>query len=419
MAMRQSAGRAPAIRPRQSNHPVYEDFQPRTETKDEEAARIIFFHLPGFVKEQIRITSEHASGNIRVHGQRSLGNYKWSRFNKLEPVPHNCNVNKIHAKFHNGILTITMPKEVTTMPLRPKEVAAKPTPEAPSTSKAAATEPTSQQRHDKIPAKAAVPEPKPQKSHEEIHQTGILTTKKDEKQRDEKKISDASSQKGFPEPKAQKSHEEIHPTVDLLTKKDEIQKDEKMGHALSPQKAISAPKEQKGLQMVALPKQRDIDDSQKLGTSKPKLHEGRHEEVSSKQIDEKTEDNKYRKDANKKFGEPEKIEKAAEKALQKEKESTLKGKESLGQTEVVAVPKISEKEENELSEEEHLATSTNGKGMKSGTETAKQAMNNVVKGLKDEDKQFLINMGAAALVLVAFGAYVSYNYFGSSGKNKN
>ena len=57
---------------------------------------------------------------VRVHGDRKLANNKWSRFNEAFPVPDNCKIDKIHAKWHNESLIVTMPKENIT-PIAPKE----------------------------------------------------------------------------------------------------------------------------------------------------------------------------------------------------------------------------------------------------------------------------------------------------------
>jgi hypothetical protein len=47
MAMRQRSGGVTATLPRQSALPVHEDFQPKSERKEEAAATVIVIHLPG------------------------------------------------------------------------------------------------------------------------------------------------------------------------------------------------------------------------------------------------------------------------------------------------------------------------------------------------------------------------------------
>ena len=57
----------------------------------------------------------HTSKMLRVTGERPLAGRRWSRFNEVFSVPHNCLVDKIYGNFNNNSLTITMPKEITKM----------------------------------------------------------------------------------------------------------------------------------------------------------------------------------------------------------------------------------------------------------------------------------------------------------------
>ncbi|CAN7004721.1 unnamed protein product [Brassica rapa subsp. trilocularis] len=92
----------------------YEDLVPKSEWKDQHEATILTIDLPGFTKEQIKVTYVHTSRMIRVTGERPLGDRRWSRFNEVFTVPQNCLVDKIHGSFKNNALAITMPKETIT-----------------------------------------------------------------------------------------------------------------------------------------------------------------------------------------------------------------------------------------------------------------------------------------------------------------
>ncbi|KAJ4908810.1 Protein RESTRICTED TEV MOVEMENT 2 [Raphanus sativus] len=92
----------------------YEDFVPKSEWKDQPEATVLTIDLPGFTKEQIKVTYVHTSRMIRVTGERLLGDRRWSRFNEVFTVPQNCLVDKIHGSLKNNALTITMPKETIT-----------------------------------------------------------------------------------------------------------------------------------------------------------------------------------------------------------------------------------------------------------------------------------------------------------------
>lgn len=50
---------------------------------------------------------------MAVTGTRNAGNNKWLKLDKTYPIPENCLIDKIDDKFEGGILTITMPKQIT------------------------------------------------------------------------------------------------------------------------------------------------------------------------------------------------------------------------------------------------------------------------------------------------------------------
>ncbi|KAL0823064.1 hypothetical protein Bca101_046741 [Brassica carinata] len=97
------------------------NFVPKSEWKDQPDATILTIDLPGFTREQVKVTFVHASKMLRVTGERPLGYRKWSCFNEMFTVPRNCLVDKIHGSFSFNTLTITMPKEtITKMPNLPE-----------------------------------------------------------------------------------------------------------------------------------------------------------------------------------------------------------------------------------------------------------------------------------------------------------
>uniref|UniRef100_A0A2N9IGD7 SHSP domain-containing protein n=1 Tax=Fagus sylvatica TaxID=28930 RepID=A0A2N9IGD7_FAGSY len=72
---------------------VYEDIDPQIEWAYEEGLDTVIVHLPEFRKEQLKVEIA-STGNIRVSGQRSLGNNKWKRFVKEIPIPSNKHLNR-------------------------------------------------------------------------------------------------------------------------------------------------------------------------------------------------------------------------------------------------------------------------------------------------------------------------------------
>ncbi|GLT50031.1 hypothetical protein SLA2020_235430 [Shorea laevis] len=94
----------------------YEDFLPQSEMKEEQEAHLLYIHLPDFSKEQVRVIYYDATRTVRVQGERPLETNKWSRFNRTFNVPLDCSVEKIRAKFQEGILTIIIPKQIIKPP---------------------------------------------------------------------------------------------------------------------------------------------------------------------------------------------------------------------------------------------------------------------------------------------------------------
>ncbi|KAL5735238.1 hypothetical protein ACOSP7_033099 [Xanthoceras sorbifolium] len=112
-------------------HGVYDDFKPIFEWTEESENNILTIYPPNFTKEQIKITCKKSSRLLWVHGERELGDNKWSRFDESFPIPENCKIDKIHAKWRNGSLIVTMPKETITPPIAPTKA----TPQEPLPSK--------------------------------------------------------------------------------------------------------------------------------------------------------------------------------------------------------------------------------------------------------------------------------------------
>ncbi|KZV47306.1 inactive protein RESTRICTED TEV MOVEMENT 2 [Dorcoceras hygrometricum] len=125
MAMRQrgsGTGRQP---PRSAGvRPVFEDFKPISEWEQDDESHSLVLYLPGFMKEQIKVSTE-GRNIIRVRGERLVAGNKWSRFQEDFQVPENCEMNSIRAKHQGGNLTITVPKKNvdkgTLSPKKPRE----------------------------------------------------------------------------------------------------------------------------------------------------------------------------------------------------------------------------------------------------------------------------------------------------------
>lgn len=72
------------------------------------------FHFSsiGFVKEELNVQLD-SDGRVVVSGQLPTMDGRWSRFRKEFQVPENCVLDKISAKFENGLLHLVFPKSIT------------------------------------------------------------------------------------------------------------------------------------------------------------------------------------------------------------------------------------------------------------------------------------------------------------------
>ncbi|KAK3011984.1 hypothetical protein RJ639_011188 [Escallonia herrerae] len=155
---------------------VYEDFRPTSERNQQEEFDLLSVFLPGFAKENLRVTTE-GQNTVRVRGERPVAGNRWSRFQEDFQAPENCNMSGVRAKFESGILIITMPRKTTDTQVAPKVDAKTEPPSTPYVGAGTTTD------HQNIPSK-----PEPQKGKEETLVAATPGTGPP-KQKDEKKPS--------------------------------------------------------------------------------------------------------------------------------------------------------------------------------------------------------------------------------------
>ncbi|KAJ7982494.1 inactive protein RESTRICTED TEV MOVEMENT 2-like [Quillaja saponaria] len=132
MAMRQRSSPI-TVWPLPVERLLYEDFQPKSEMKEDNESHIVLLQLPGFEKDMIKIVCVHSRRIVRLLGERLIENNKWIHFNQAFPIPDNCDIDKIYGLFEQGILNVIMPKEIVSSNIAPKQVKTKQEP--PTTSK--------------------------------------------------------------------------------------------------------------------------------------------------------------------------------------------------------------------------------------------------------------------------------------------
>ncbi|XP_027114311.1 uncharacterized protein [Coffea arabica] len=397
MAMRPARGGVgPSIRPRL--RPVvqnfYEDFKPMSEWRQDEESDILLLFLPGFMNQHLKVSTE-GRNIVRVRGERLVAGNKWSRFQEDYQVPDRCTIRAIRAKFDGGILTMTMPWR--------KDAAAKATPPKATSGLDSTTdqmqqisppkapiEPSSKKSADEIPPKVIDPPSRPQKAAAEIHPKVL-----DPPSRPQTAAAEIRP-KGLDQPsKPQKAAAEIHPKG--------------LDSPSRPQKAIDEiqPKVLAPPSVTADKGSKDIDE--KL-LSQPQTQKGRQDEQArspgaikpvttsmtiSSDDDEKKET--ITPKTNAKPMKPEYIENLKE--VSDGKRSTEKSKEPLDTLAGNLTRKIIEVKEKQS----QTAVASSSKDY--GLGNFKKAVTSLAE--PNEERQLLVNIVVAVLVIVAVGAHIA------------
>ncbi|CAF2118484.1 unnamed protein product [Brassica rapa subsp. narinosa] len=335
----------------------YEDLVPKSEWKDQPEATILTIDLPGFTKEQIKVTYVHTSRMIRVTGERPLGDRRWSRFNEVFTVPQNCLVDKIHGSFKNNALTITMPKETITK-----------MPNLPETSKTVA-EKVKQLEEKRLLEEAA----RKEKEEEDEKKRKLL----EEKEAILRKLQEEAKEKEMAD-KARKLQEEA-----IAKEMAEARKFQEEVRARKLQEEAIAKEERKRVEEA---RARQLQEEAK---AKEKLEERKRVEEASlkkKSVDESVENRKI-------------IERVLPEVDYTKSGSGSVTKPVSGRAREVmksAEEKLSYVVEKEKKTEKGMVEKMRGKKITS------------------EEKKLMVNTGVAALVIFALGAYVSYTFCSSS-----
>ncbi|EPS67909.1 hypothetical protein M569_06866, partial [Genlisea aurea] len=89
--------------------PVYETFRPTSDWRQDEDSHILTVYLPGFARNQIKVSTE-GRNTLRVRGQRFVAGNKWVQFLEDHPIPQNGDALSVQAKFQGGVLTVSVAK---------------------------------------------------------------------------------------------------------------------------------------------------------------------------------------------------------------------------------------------------------------------------------------------------------------------
>ncbi|CAL0311009.1 unnamed protein product [Lupinus luteus] len=329
---------------------IYEDLKVKYETKETREALLMIVHIPdGFAKEHIGAKVEFDERKIRVFGEQPLTNDRTIRFNIVCQVPPTCDINGIKGKFDGGIVTITIQKKLIS-----KEV-------------------SNNQK----------PQQSPKQEAESNHANNKETIPK------EKSTTSEVKDKKFQDGISGQDHKAI------VQSKEEVD-----NNTTNPPKVEEKTMPQKGQKEENIEKERvvkEVPKEETKNTSESRKHP--KNDVVERVVKEVTKEGSS----------------ATENEIEEERKEPSKVEESF------VDPKFSKEEEKEKEKkrkgsfddiEESYGKripESRFKRMKEVVASASEAVTSVTKKFNDEDKQKLIYMGAA-VVMVALGVYASYKF---------
>lgn len=348
---------------------MYEDFEPKFEWREEPTANFLSVSLPGFVKEQIKVTYNERPRTVKVRGERPLGTNKFSRFSKDFSVPENCKPGEIRGKFERGTLVLTLPKKTITQ-VPPEEA---PPPRVRTQKQSLSTE-----REPKSPKVGQQNVPPVTTSSGDIGKT----------KSDDKVV--AGAKEAVDQAKHQKGQEDAPPKATSSKASDPTPRNasriEPQGAASNVMSDRAAYGVGEGLGVGAKEKgDRPTDESQT--TKKPEDQQQTPHDKGNKSSPQKNEEDDAQRNG----------------VIEVSRKNNTGAGLHDDDTQKLSIPKaIAGKKVIE-------------------TENMVGAAKRAVKGLTtgwNEDRQLVVNVGVAIVVIVALGAYLSYKY-GPSTSAKN
>ncbi|KAH0703315.1 hypothetical protein KY285_017593 [Solanum tuberosum] len=95
-----------------SANSVYEDIEPSSGWIEDAENHYLLIDLPeGFKREEVKLQVD-TFDNIKVSGERKVGEYKFIRFQKSTKAPEKSKSEDTSARLEDGILFVIIPKEL-------------------------------------------------------------------------------------------------------------------------------------------------------------------------------------------------------------------------------------------------------------------------------------------------------------------
>ncbi|KAL2461044.1 inactive protein RESTRICTED TEV MOVEMENT 2 [Abeliophyllum distichum] len=347
--------------------PVYEDLKPASEWLEDDDSYNLIIQVPGFMREQLKVSTEDEK-TIRVRGERLVAGNKWSRFQEDFQIPDNTELTSVRAKYDSGILTITVPR---------KNIAGKTL--------------ATKKEENKASQETLTPRQKAQDRVLPPKTTGMTTLREPEVDRQGRdKVTPTDDKTLEPAPGIWKTSGDQRTKIGRLEdeQKSYIEKEKrpemKEKHA-APENTVD-----KAVENIVDGKSVELPRIQRTSGDHPSTRTGRQEDEQKSYTEKKgSQENK-----------------------EKHVDNVGKGKEITEDHKKIKSEKGNQIDKS--SEADDSPESDHGAFKMELNKYKKKAMK--VSHELNEERQLMVNMGAALLVIVAISAYVSYNYASQNAK---
>ncbi|KAL9315675.1 hypothetical protein ACSQ67_016676 [Phaseolus vulgaris] len=415
---------------------TYQDLEAKYETEETPDSITLRLLLPdGFAREHVGAKVEYGSSRVRIHGERSLGNNSMVRFNTFYQVPEYCDMNKIKGKFDGKTVIITIPTIPDKVPKKPQE----PPKEAPQETEAnpadenqdaptptddnqektkSTTESKEVVDHEISPPPNASQESMHQKGQEEVQEKAEITKVESRKQVDQET---STPTKDTEESKSQEVQQKAAITkvvskkqVDQETSTQTKDTEESKSQEVQEKAAITKVESKKQVDQETSTPTKDTEESKsqegqegipqkKIVQKNDKLQgEGKFAEEKQNAIGEEASEDHSKKDLESgKAHEMDGVEDSPIGEIKEERNGlrTFEGDKMHG--------KVGNDVGHKSDDEKVRPESTRRSRIKEVAVSASQTVTSLAKRFNEEDKQRMIYMGAAVLV-VALGVYATY-----------
>ncbi|KAK2407637.1 inactive protein RESTRICTED TEV MOVEMENT [Trifolium repens] len=417
--------RTPTFRSQLSVRRVYETFQPRSEMKETLEAHLLHLYLPGFAKDQMKIEFLDTSRMLRITGERPIQGNKWRKFDQTYPVPQNSEAEKLEAKFEQGILILKMQKKtISQSQAAPKQEVEKSLQDS-SNNKANFDETKVEKVKETIPPSQST---KLEESTKDMKSDSPQIQKLEEKtQNDDDTLSSHIPKETISNNNPQNGQQEFEqkPTSNETTKNQIDEKSQKGQEEFEP-KITSIETNKTQIDEKALKGQEEFEPKPtSIDKTNEKTQKG-HEEFEPKPTSIEKTNEKIQKGQEEVEPKPivrmvtkEKIEEKIVTKNDEDVENEIKEKNEMPyeSSKTMKDEKNQNLKENEIEKAEPSAPniSTNQEGNMNGIRKLAAASSQFVTRLAEgkwsgEERHLVENVGAAFLVIAAFGAYVSYRF---------